>query len=794
MLKNYLKIAWRNLKRNKSYASINIAGLAIGIASCLLIFLFIRYELSFDKFHRKAQHIYRVDMSNGFGGTAMIPAAAKSGLTEYPGVKKSVRLYRDSKIVLPKNHQPIHEKGFYYADSTFFKIFSFPLVYGNSSTALSKPNSIVLTKSAAQKYFGTTNNAIGKYVKLRNGQTFKVTGIAEDVPHNSTIQFDMLASFASLGKSHGMNYQGFLFILFKNSKDAGSLENKLDVFLKSNSEQQISQRFGFWIKGMGFELQPLTRIHLYPALGGSIQPKGNVRLLYILGAIGIIILLISCINYMNLATAASAKRAREVGMRKVLGANRRQIAAQFLGESILFTAIAYLIALAIAHLLLPLFASMMGNPLPFFVINGAFAGFSILFILVIGGFSGIYPAVILSRFSPRRILQGIATKSHSKTSLRDKLVIFQFAAAIALIIGTIIIQHQLHFIRKQPLGYKAQHILTVPFTTPYYKRMNSKNRKAEQAHISTVKQALAGVRGVKDVAVAYGAPNAHIISSVTYQGRKYKYTELPVGYNYIPTMKMKLIAGRNFSKAHGTDSAQAIIVNQTAARIFHLKDKTGEPISLKLGHQKPILIGIVKDFHTASFHYAIRPTVMVIQPVFFNSYVIRIASNSLPDVMNRLRKRWHNLFPDYPFTYHFLEDQLNTQYHTVQRTGELSTIFSILAVIIACLGLFSLSSYAAQRRTKEIGIRKVLGASEASIVRLLSKDFLKLVVIGFVIAVPIGWYAMHRWLQNFAYKINMSWWIFLLAGGIALVIALATVSWQSVRAALANPVDSLRQE
>jgi putative ABC transport system permease protein len=259
-------------------------------------------------------------------------------------------------------------------------------------------------------------------------------------------------------------------------------------------------------------------------------------------------------------------------------------------------------------------------------------------------------------------------------------------------------------------------------------------------------------------------------------------------------MKMKLIAGRNFTKAHGTDSAQAIIVNQTAAQLFNLEGKVGEPISLKLGHQKPILIGIVKDFHTASFHYRIRPTVMLIQPIFYNSYVIRLAATDLSAEMNRLRKTWRSLFPNYPFTYHFLEDQLNAQYLATQRTGKLSTIFSILAVIIACLGLFSLSSFTAQRRTKEIGIRKVLGASEASIVGLLSKDFLKLVAIGFVIAVPIGWYGMHRWLQNFAYKINMSWWIFLLAGGIALVIALATVSWQSVRAALANPVDSLRSE
>jgi putative ABC transport system permease protein len=541
-------------------------------------------------------------------------------------------------------------------------------------------------------------------------------------------------------------------------------------------------------------LQPLAKIRLYPALDGAIQPPGDARYLYIFGAIGLVILIIACINYMNLATATSMQRAREVGMRKALGAQRYQLAGQFLAESIFFTGISFLVALALAQLLLPVFGTLTGKSLSFFDLQSwPFTRYSLLFILITGCLSGGYPVLVLSSFLPQRVLKGSGSLNN-KSKLRQGLVIFQFVIATVLMIGTLVIRHQLTYIRHKRLGYDAEHVVSLPMTKSLGDRLSAGVLKPDPKRITTVRQTLSGLPGVQDVSVAFSTPNGYLTSEVKYQGQSYQVTNLPVDYNYAKTMKFQFLAGRNFSKKHATDSSKAVIVNETAAKLFNLKDKVGQSIDLNLGHTHPTLIGIVKDFHTASLHHHIRPTILTIEPAYYDAYVVRLAAGSLPGVLGLMKRAWKKLAPQYPFTYHFLEDQLEAQYQPERRAGQIFASFSTLAIIIACLGLFGLAAYTAELRIREIGIRKVMGATVANIIGLLSKDFLTLVLLGFVIAIPIAWYAMHRWLTNFAYHIDIGVGIFAVAGTIALLIAVATVSWQSIRAALANPVDSLRNE
>lgn len=793
MLKNYIKIAWRNLVRNRAYSLINTIGLSVGIASCLLIFLFIQDELSYDRFHKRAERIYRVVVSSSLSGTALIPAEAKNKLSGYPEVQASVRLYRAEKIVLIGEDNAIREKEFFYADSTFFDVFSFSLIKGDPSTVLAGPNQVVLTKSIAQKYFGDVD-PIGQSLVLRSGQNFTVLGVVEDVPHNSHIQFDILASFISLNEPEGMDYQGFLYLLLNSTEAAVSLESKL-ANLTERSAVEISRQLGFSFRNIGFELQPITDIHLFPALNGAVQAQSDARYLYVFGIIGIFIMIIACINYMNLATASSTQRSREVGLRKTFGAHRQQLMGQFLTESILFTGLAYLLALSVAQLILPVFSTLTGKSLSFFGIQSwRFLGFSTILAIVVGFLSGSYPVLILSRFNPQKVMKGQHGITGSQPRLRQGLIIFQFTIATVLIVSTIIVQNQLGFIQDKRLGYEAEHVLSLPMTESYLERLSKGKLKPDEQRISTFKQKLAGVSGIRNVSVAFSTPNGYLTSEIKYRGESYKVTILPVDYDYINTMKFELISGRDFSKEHATDSTRGIIVNETAARLFNLKDKIGKSIDLDLGHPDPALIGIVKDFHTASFHHSIRPTVLAIQPMYYNSYVLRLQPQSLPGVLSRLEQTWDNLAPNYPFNFTFLDSKLEAQYRTEQRVGYIVMAFSILAIVIACLGLFGLAAYTAERRTKEIGIRKVLGATVSNIVTLLSKDFLKLVLLGIVIAVPVAWYAMNRWLQDFAYRIEIGASIFLMAGGAAVVIALLTVSWQSVQAALANPVESLRSE
>ncbi len=770
--------------RNKGYTFINITGLTIGLSACLLIGLYISFESSYDEFHKKAYRIYRLNMKTGLGASGVIPAyGAKQIAQKFPEVVNFTRYYHSDEIII-HDGRPIKEEAFYYTDASFFDIFDFSFKKGNSETALSQPNSVVVTEKTAKRYF-PEGNAMAQAITLRDGTVLQVTGILESIPFNSTIQFDFLASFSTLPAPKGFDLQSQTFILLNKENNADALADKLNAIVSNKSkegQERAYQFLGFMITGLEFGLQPITGIHLRPFWGGMIQPANNVKILYIFGCIALFVLLLACMNYMNLSTARATQRAKEISMRKVAGAHRGQLIKQFLGEAVLTTIAAGILALALAKLLLSPFNALMGLNLSFNIMFSPqsfllFAGL----LLIVGLLAGSYPALILSRFKSSPILK-TSGKEPSKGSFRKGLVVFQFSVSIIIILLTLTAHNQLRYIRSKPLGYQTKAIVTLPL--PNDLKQQSKVFKQEILRLS----------GIESASIAGGPPVKFITSATGYEGQTVEITTIAADSDYLETMGMRLIAGQGFDTPLKSDSTLSIVVNETAAQIFDLYDDVGEPLPVDLAFGSPLLTGIVNDFHTASLHKPIKPTVIYEYPHFMDSIVLRLNTSNIALTLDNLEKVWSRLAPAVPFTYHFLDETLEQLYRTEIRTAQLVTVLALLSLFIACLGLFGLAAYAAQRRTKEIGIRKVMGATVANIVGLLSKDFLKLVLIGFVIAVPVAWYFMNQWLQDFAYRIDIGIGIFLLAGGLTLLIALATVSWQSVRAALANPVDSLRSE
>jgi putative ABC transport system permease protein len=799
MLKSYLKIALRTLLRHKGYTFINVAGLAVGMAACLLIALLIRHELSYDRFHEQADRIYRLMWAAGDEiGSVRTPAFAAGQIGGFPEVAQFVRIFPTTEVIIHEG-LPIEEEQFLYADASFFEVFTFPLLAGDSRTALAEPNTVVLSQTAAERYFGD-QNPIGQTLTLRNGTTLQITGIAEDAPTNSHLQFGILASFHTLDDiERGFGYQSWTYLVLPDADARERLKERLDGITAPGMDRMVAE-LGFAFQGTHFYLQPLTEVRLHSAASGVIQPEGDVRYLYIFGAVGLFILLIAAVNYMNLATARSLQRAREVGVRKVLGAQRRQLAGQFIGEAVLVSLLAFVSALLLAELALPAFEMLSGqafglnalNELPFVI---GLVGSAIL----IGIISGSYPALVLSRFVPAAVLKARAGGKTGRDVLRKVLIVFQFSVSIALIVGTIIVQTQLRYIQDRRLGYDTEQIVTlrIPDTgnpNTYDSGDGTANR------IAMYKAELLRTAGVRQVAVASGLPLQVFSSQSDRNGEMTELHSIAADPDYLETMGMQLVAGRDFSEEIPTDLSNGILVNETAARVFGLEDKVGQQLDVQqleitfLLRPNPVLLGIVRDFHTGSLHHPIQPTALSVLPNFLDTFVLRIDGENLAATVDALRETWRRLAPDYPFDLSFFDDVLQTQYEADRRLGQTFGFFAALAILIACLGLFGLAAYTAERRTKEIGIRKVLGATVSNLVLLLSKDFIRLVLIAFVVAVPVAWYAMSRWLQDFAYRIEIEPGIFLLAGALALVIALGTVSYQAVRAALADPVKSLRYE
>jgi putative ABC transport system permease protein len=803
MLQNYFKIAWRNLQKNKAFSCINILGLSIGISVCFIIMLFIQDELSFDRFNKNADRIVRINFKASINGgkineSNVMPPVAAALKSDYAEVEEATRLKRDGIAKVTYNNQTYKEGQSAFVDPNFFRVFSVPFIKGDSKTALLQPNSIVVTQEMARKYFGN-KDPLGKTLVYNNTGLFKVTGVMEKMPANAHFHFDMLCSLESIDEAKDpswMTSNYFTYVLLKKGYDYKKLEAKLPGMVEKYMGPQILQSMGmslaqFRTKGneLGFTLQPLTAIHLHGDSSTELEPGGDVKYVYIFGAIAIFMLLIASINFINLSTAGASKRAKEIGIRKVMGSGKFDLVKQFLFESLLVTFIALLIAAVMVQLALPVFNELSGKNLQF--------GFSIkpltfLFALglLVGLLAGIYPAFFLSSFKPIATLKGRLSASTKTLGLRSSLVVFQFFISVSLITGTIIVYQQMKFIQNTKLGYDKEQLLVINNSWAL-----GKNEKIFK------EQLLADTR-VENVTISSYKPvgPTNNNNSLAYPEGKdnqiMKTLEYKVDEQYIPTLGIRMAAGRNFSTAFPTDSS-AMIINESAARAFGWgNDAIGKRIVRQNSDRgrdfSYTVIGVVKDFHFKSLHEAISPLLMVLEPEW--GLIIKVRTHDVAGLLTSMKQQWATYNTEEPFSYAFMDELYSKTYSAEQRTGKILSILAVLTIFVACMGLFGLATYTAEQRSKEIGIRKVLGASVTHVTQMLSKEFLKLVLIGCLIAFPLSWWAMHRWLQDFAYRVNISWWVFLVAGVSALLIALFTVSFKAIRAALANPVKSLRTE
>ncbi|QRR00385.1 ABC transporter permease [Dyadobacter sandarakinus] len=807
MIRNYFKIAWRNLLRQRSFSAINIVGLAIGLASCMLMGLYVFDELSFDRFNDHADRIVRVvfkgHMAGGkFNESHVMPPVAAALKADYPEVQASTRLRQSGFPLVIVDNQPFTGDKLAHVDPNFFEMFTLPFIKGDPSTALADPNAIVLSEQAAAKYFGT-QDPIGKLIGFK-GSTLKlkVAGVFKDMPRNSHFHYDLLASLNGMEEAKSttwMQSEFFTYLLLPENYDYKKLEAKLPATMKKYAGPQIQQAFGasyeeFERRGnkIGLFLQPLTDIHLHSDFQYDLGNNGDIKYVYIFTAVAIFMLVIACINFMNLSTAGSSKRAMEIGVRKVMGSRKKELIFQFLTESMVVTFIAMALAIGIALLALPYFNRLSGKELAFspgmvpmlllcFVLFGLFVGFA----------AGSYPALFLSSFKPLVVLKGgSATGSGRSLGLRSGLVVVQFSISIILIIGTTVVYRQLKFIQDKKLGYDKSQVLVIPDTWALGSNQEA-FREALQADSRIVSISSSGF-----LPAGPSSNNNFMISSDKSPEKTVKTLRYEVDEQYVPTLGMNIAAGRNFSKAFATDST-AIILNQTAAKLLGL---TKDPLNAQVTRQENDgtkytlhVIGVVEDFHFKSMHEAITPLVMVLSRGA-GTMIAKIKTDDVPGLISKVQQSWNTFKPDLPFTYSFLDERFNETYKAEQKTAEILGIFAGLTVFVACLGLFGLATFTAEQRTKEIGVRKVLGASVAGIVALLSKDFLKLVGIAIVLAVPVAWWLMDYWLRDFAYRTEIAWWMFAVAGILAVVVALLTISFQSVKAALMNPVRSLRAE
>ncbi|NHA03093.1 FtsX-like permease family protein [Mucilaginibacter sp. HC2] len=808
MIKNYIKTAFRDLQKNKGFTAINILGLALGLATCLLIILYVVDELSYDRYNTKANRIYRVNEDLKLGDNSVkyavcMPPLAKTLKTEYPYVENTVRLKNAGSWHVKKGNSNILENRLVYADPSLFDVFTLPMIEGSPSSALTEPNSVVITESTAKKYFNSVN-AIGKTLVFNDNTPFKVTGVIHDVPKQSHFNFDFFLSMSTWPDSRSNEWLRSdynTYVLLKNSTDAGKLAASFPELLRKFSGAQMQADMNMSIdafekSGSFFRMNliPLTDIHLKSSLSGELGPNGTTQYIYIFSAIAIFILLIACVNFMNLSTARSSNRAREVGVRKVLGSDRKHLIAQFLTESVLVTFVATLLAFTAALFLLPLFNQLSGKELAINSQSLVWIIPSLLFIsLFVGAIAGAYPAFYLSAFQPVDVLKGKLAAGFKGGRLRSFLVVFQFSISIFLIIGTLVIYNQLNYIQTKNLGYNRNQVLIV-------QNVFELNKQAK-----IFKQEVKEIPGVMNATMTGFLPTSNWKSTAIYykdatldQKKSLFPQSWEIDEDYVKTLDMKMVAGRSFSKDMPTDST-GIILNESAAKFLGFND-VNKILYRSQGGKNTLdnvkqyhVVGIVKDFNFSSLRESIGPVVMTLGENT-GALSVKVDTKNLSALLSQIKDRWKELSPNVQINYSFMDQEFDASYRTEQRTGQIFIVFTSLAIVIACLGLFGLAAYAAEQRTKEIGIRKVLGASVSAIAGMLSKDFIKLVFISILIASPLAWYLMNKWLQDFAYRINIQWWVLVLAGMAALFIAVITVSFQSIKAAVANPVDSLKNE
>ncbi len=805
MIRNYIKTAFRSLLKNKGFTALNVFGLALGLATCLLIVFYVFDELNFDSFNKKADRIYRINEEIKFGGNensyAVSPAPAAATLkNDFPEIEQVARFRNQGGNLVKKGNQNIKEDLMIYADHSILDIFTLPMIYGNPVTALTEPNTIVITERIANKYFNRTN-VVGQVMTFNNTDPYKITGVIKDIPLQSHFHFDFFIAMAGLQESRDNAWFSSNFntyILLKPGADVKKLSARLPEFMHKNAGPQLESIMHltfekFEQSGDYFRLNliPLKKIHLESNSVGELAANGNIQYVYIFSAIAIFILLIACVNFMNLSTARSSNRAREVGVRKVLGSSRKYLIAQFLTESIMVTFAAAVIAVFVALALLPLFNQMAAKELTVtshLVLR--LVPVLLAVVLIIGFLAGSYPALFLSGFQPINVLKGKLAAGFKGGKLRSFLVVSQFAISIFLIIGTLVIYNQLKYIQSKDLGYNRTHVLIVwgPFGE------SARAIKDEVKHIAGVQNA---TLTMCLPTVNYGNSNSFFKDPMVDQKKALLTQQWTVDADYINTLGISMLSGRNFSKDILMDST-AIVINESAAKLLNFTDPINQFLyapadNMATKMNKYHIIGVMKDFNFKSLRENVTPLLLTLGEDH-GALSMKINSSNIPLLLDQVKDKFKQLASDQQFRYSFMDEDFDSIYRAEERMGTIFITFTSLAILIACLGLFGLAAYAAEQRTKEIGIRKVLGANVITIVGMLSVDFIKLVIISIVIASPLAWFAMQKWLQGFAYRQDIQWWVFAVAGLGAILIAFITISFQSIRAALANSVTSLKAE
>ncbi|TCK80560.1 ABC transporter permease [Albibacterium bauzanense] len=813
MISYYIKIAWRSLLKQRMYSAIKIGGFAFSIAACILISLFIHNELSYDRSYPKENQIYRIigvfkNDGNPYKGTALPAPLTKVIKEDFPEIELAGRLLPNSlfgagsnQVMTADNNKSTYEEGFTFADQGLLDILQIPMVYGERAHALDEPNTIVISESKAQKYF-PNQDPIGEVIYLNNDKSkpYTIKGVMVDLPATSHLySYDFLLTMTGVEFYPGeqtnwgaSNYVGYIQV--KEGTDIKQFEKKLTAGLLTNHVIPEMKKAGNkdadeLINSTSLQLQPVHDIHLksFDIDDYKTVPRGDIRFVWLFGGIAIFILLIACINFINLSTAKSANRAKEVGMRKVAGSYRSGLISQFLTESMLYSFLSFLLGLIIAWLMLPLFNELTGKSLAFPWTDWWLIPAIICSTIIIGLFAGLYPAFYLSAFKPISVLKGKLSKGTKDPFLRSGLVVFQFTTSIILIIGTFIVYSQMQFILNEKIGYNKEQVLLIQGTNTL------------DGQVKTFKNELLKIPQVKSVSVGDYLPirangvkrNGNGFSNVedVSNGNSVSAQRWEIDEDYIQTMGIELLQGRNFSAQMTTDS-QSVIINEALVKSLGLKEPIGARIT---NGDIYTVIGVVQDFNFESLKDDIGGLCMVLgnSPSIIS---VKLDAANMSEAMQSVSSLWKTFSPNQTIRFTFLDQVYANMYDDVQRMGYVFTCFAVLAVIIACLGLFGLAAFSTEQRVKEIGIRKVLGASVNSVIQLLSKDFIKLVLIAILIATPIAWWAMNKWLQDFAYHIEVQWWMFVFAGLLAIAIALVTVSFQAIKAAIANPVDSLRDE
>ncbi len=799
MFKNYIRTALRNLRKNKLYSAINIFGLTVGLAACLLIGVYINHELSYDKFNKNADRIVRATMEYKRSETVNIVATTGTKVgpqfkRTFPAVEEYVRTFISS-IVVKNGENIFEEPRVLFADDPFFKVFSFRLIKGNASTALDAPNKIVLTASVAKKYFGD-EDAVNKTLNTM-GKEFIVSAVCEDAPQNSQVKFDLVTQFLNL--SNGVKEENWwsanwiTYLLLRDGKSLPALQQQANEYMNTAGVRTEARLEGS--DYLRYDLQPLSKVHLYSSLAGF-EPNGSITYIYMFLAIALLILIIACANYTNLATAQSAGRSGEIGMRKVMGASKSQVFMQFIGESTVITLIAAALAFTLSLFMVPYFNEVTGkqfttdvllHPIPIFAL--------IAFCIVVSFFAGLYPALVLSGTHIMGVLKKGFTFTGGNNMMRKTLIVAQFGISIFLIIYTVVIIQQMNYMQTKNLGYDKDHVVVLPIGGRMMKDFEN------------LKNAIAQVPGVESVTASYETPeNVGWGDGITAMDEKGKHevslNAMPVDLDFVKTMKMHLLAGRDFQQSDfalmdtTNDYAnyhQSFIINEALAKKIGWAPEQAIGKTIEKNATGPV-VGVVKDFNFSSLHEPIGPMLIFLGRDYSKTFMVRIAGDDVKRTLGNLETMWKQRIPDRPFSYHFLDEDYNKLYQSEQRSAALFSVAAGLAIILACLGLFGLAAFTTVQRTKEIGIRRVLGANLSNITLLISGNFLRLVAIAILIAAPLAWWASNKWLQDFAFRIPVQWYVFIITGLVTMLIALCTVGFHSAKAALTNPVKSLRTE